>query len=197
MSNECASENSQERGIYSDYGDNWWSSWSKKDARGEVNGIGCVQRCNPVSTRIDIRVGESDSTERLERFFSRFLSHCAESSTLIADVRGYADRDEFPLSIIEHPLERRRQIIGELPVAAAQSLRLNWFDAHYALFCVGGRISTSYEYAMKARRMLPDAALNRRLISAYVAGEEIEGYTLGIMGAHPEILPQLMKALSE
>lgn len=156
-----------------------------------------MQRCNPVSTVIDIQVGKSDSTEKLEQFLSCFLFRYAESSTLIVDVRGYTDRNEFPLSIIEHPLERRRQVIGELPIASVQSLRLNWFDAHYALFCVGGRISTSYEYAKKARRLLPDAALNRRLISAYVAGEEIEGYTLGIMGAHPEILPQLMRVLSE
>ena len=156
-----------------------------------------MQHCSSVATIIDIQIGESDRIERLEQFFAQFLARCAESSTLIADVRGHADWNAFPLSIIEHPLERRRQIIGELPIASIRSLRLNWFDAHYALFCVGGSISTTYAYAEKARRMSPVAALKRGLIPAYVAGDETEAYALGIMGTHPEILPQLMKALSE
>lgn len=111
-----------------------------------------MQRCSSVATIIDIQIGESDRIERLEQFFAHFLARCAESSTLIADVRGHADWNAFPLSIVEHPLERRRQIIGELPIASIRSLRLNWFDAHYALFCVGGSISTAYAYAEKARR---------------------------------------------
>ena len=39
-----------------------------------MNGVEFVQSSDSVATIIDIRVGESDSNEKLERFFSHFLS---------------------------------------------------------------------------------------------------------------------------
>ena len=33
-------------------------------------------------------------------------------------------------------------------------------------------------------KLCPDAALRRRLIRVYIAGDESEGYTLGIAGGH-------------
>lgn len=125
------------------------------------------------------------------------MSDCAgTSSVLIADVRCPTDENEFPFSSIVHPVKKKRQIIGELPVPFAQNLRLNWFESHYTLLCVGDSVSTSDEYAGKVIGLCPDVALKKRLIRAYIAGEDIEGYTLGITGAHPEILSQLKEAIS-
>lgn len=163
-----------------------------------MNGVEFVQSSDSVATIIDIRVGESDSTEKLERFFSRFLSGCAEtSSVLIADVRGLEDEKVFPFASLEHPMKMRRQIIGELPITFAQNLHLNWFESHYTMLCIGDSISNSYEYTKEVCRLTPEGALRKRLIRACIAGEEIEGYTLGISGAHPEILSQLKEAISE
>ena len=170
--------------------------WGKRDAPSTLNGIEFVQRPASGATIIDINVWENDGAERLERFLSRFLIDCAGESALIADIRCPDDDNEFPFSGLEHPWTRRRQIIGELSAAHIRNFRLNWFNAHYALLCVGGDISTSDEYAHKASRLCPDAALKKRLIRAYIAGETLEGYTLGIAGAHPEILTQLMQAFS-
>ena len=125
------------------------------------------------------------------------MSSCAEtSSVLIADVRCPTDENEFPFSSIVHPVKRKRQIVGELPVPFAQNLRLNWFESHYTLLCVGDSVSTSDEYTKEASRFAPEGALRKGLIRAYIAGEEIEGYILGIAGAHPEILSQLKEAIS-
>ena len=155
-----------------------------------------IQRPISAATIIDIRVRDSDRVERLERFLARFLSDCAGTSALIVDIRSLADDNAFPFASLEHPVKRRRQTIGELPIAFAQDLRLNWFESHYTMLCIGDHISTSDEYAKEASRMAPLGALRKGLIRAYIAGEEIEGYTLGIAGAHPEILSQLKEAIS-
>ena len=195
-SDERILENSRRGAITVIMGDGWRRFWGEKGPRGEVNGVEYVLRSDSAVTIIDIRVGGSDSTAKLERFFSRFLSACAETSVLIADVRGLEDENAFPLASLEHPVKRRRQIIGELPISSVQNLRLNWFDSHYTLLCIGNSISTSDEYTKEASRLCPDAALRRRLIRAYIAGDESEGYTLGIAGVHPEILPQLKEVIS-
>lgn len=138
-----------------------------------------------------------DSTEKIEWFFSHFLSDSAEpSSVLIADVLDLEDENAFPFASLEHPVKRRRQTIGELPIAFAQELRLNWFESHYTTFCIGDSISTSDAYTKEAIRLGPEGALRKGLIRAYIAGEELEGYTLGIAGAHSEILSQLKEAIS-
>ena len=87
-------------------------------------------------------------------------------------------------------------MIGELPAALVQNLRLNWFESHYTMICVGDCILTADEYVKKARRLCPDTAMKRGLIRAYVAGAENEGYVLGLRGKHPEILTELKSAIS-
>ena len=102
----------------------------------------------------------------------------------------------FPFASLKHPVKRRRQTIGELPITFAQNLHLNWFEPRYMMLCIGDSISTSYEYTKGVCRLTPEGALRKRLIRACIAGEEIEGYTLGISGAHPEVLSQLKEAIS-
>ncbi len=194
-SNEQTSAIHREGSICNEFGDNWRRFWGWEAFRVEEKGIELIQRPISAATLIDIRAGDSDRVERLEHFLARFLSDCAGTSALIVDIRSLADEDAFPLASLEHPVKRRGRIIGELPVRFAQKLRLNWFESHYTLLCVGDRISTSDAYAKQALRLSPEGALRKGLIRAYIAGEEIEGYTFGITGMHPEILSQLKEAL--
>ena len=149
------------------------------------------------ATIIHICPYETNYIEKLERLFSRFLADYAGTSMLIADIWCADDENDFPFSCMEHPVNWKNRRIGEIPVSLMEKLCANWFISRCTLFCVAGTVSTSLEYAEKARKLCPGKALRRRLIRAYVGGDDTEGYSIGVLGAHPEMLMQLKKALFE
>ena len=175
-----------------------WRRLRAAYATGCVGGYEFVQLCDSTATKLQVFSDNADGDAMLMHILSGFLVRQGEGGVWIADVQMPVNENSLPVSALIRPVQIQNRIVGQFPSSLVCDMRAEWFTARCVFFCVCPSAANAEEYMVPARRWVPEKALRRGLLQAYVCGGDDSGqWTLAVRGFHPEMMQQLRALLAE